>query len=132
MKKCTKCKEDKPFSEYHKNYKNNDGLHYHCKSCRKEETLKQYNLTIDCYNKLVDLQGNKCAICGTTEPKGTSTLNRWYVDHNHVTNEVRGLLCSPCNTGLGNFYDNPDRLRAAADYLDSRGDYRDSKEERPT
>ena len=130
MKKCTKCEELKPLTDFHKNKKNKDGYVYHCKACRKAETLKQYGLTMQCYGRLVDLQGNKCAICGTEEPKGTSTLNRWYVDHNHVTDEVRGLLCSTCNTGLGNFYDNADTLRRAADYLDERGSYANPEEAR--
>ena len=130
MKECTKCKVVKEFKEYHKNKGNLDGYAYHCKSCRKEESLKQYNLTLECYNRLVELQGDCCAICGTKESKGTATLNRWYVDHNHATGEVRGLLCSPCNTGLGNFYDNAETLRRAADYLDTRGSYANPEETR--
>ena len=127
MKKCTKCNKLKDFKNFHKNKGNLDGYAYHCKGCRKEESLKQYNLTLQCYDKLVELQGNRCAICNTEEPKGTSTLNRWYVDHNHETGEVRGLLCSPCNTGLGNFYDNGETLRRAAEYLDQRGSYCEAK-----
>lgn len=132
VKKCSKCKIEKPLESFHKNIRAPEGRHYHCKSCRKEESLIQYNLTISSYDKLVKLQGNKCAICGTSEPKGTSTLNRWYVDHNHETGEVRGLLCSPCNTGLGNFYDNAEVLRRAAKYLDSRGSYANKKKEGQT
>ena len=132
MKKCTICKIDKPLTDFHKSSSNKDGHRGDCKACRKAESLKQYGLTMQCYDRLVELQGNQCAICGTTEPKGTSTLNRWYVDHNHHTDEVRGLLCSTCNTGLGNFYDNADTLRRAADYLDDRGSYANPKETRKT
>ncbi|MFB7115757.1 endonuclease VII domain-containing protein [Streptomyces sp. NPDC056291] len=55
-----------------------------------------------------------CQICGTRAP-GDST---WHVDHCHSTGAVRGLLCRPCNLGLGMFRDDPDRLRAAAEYLE--------------
>jgi len=40
------------------------------------------------------------------------------VDHCHTTGEVRGLLCNRCNTGIGQFKDNPNILRSAARYLD--------------
>ena len=60
-----------------------------------------------------DAQGGLCAICGRKQPE------KWLaVDHDHETGVIRGLLCSRCNSGLGQFKDNPDRLRLAADYLE--------------
>lgn len=55
----------------------------------------------------------QCAICGTT--RDYQALG---VDHCHTTMKLRGLLCSNCNTGLGQFQDNPTLLRLAADYLE--------------
>jgi hypothetical protein len=52
-----------------------------------------------------------CGICG-----GLSE----HLDHDHVTGKIRGPLCGHCNLMLGHAKDDPDRLRAAAEYLESR------------
>ena len=44
-------------------------------------------------------------------------------DHNHETNEFRGWLCNGCNSGLGQFGDNPEVLKRAYFYLKKRGHY---------
>lgn len=120
---CTKCNEEKSLDNYHKNKGNSDGYHYHCKACRKEETLKTYGLTLEDYDVLLEKQQGCCAICGTTEPRGTSTAGRFYVDHNHETGEVRGLLCNDCNTALGLFKDSTELLARSIVYLQERGSY---------
>lgn len=66
------------------------------------------------HSEFLDLQKRhegSCAICG-----GTS-VNGLHLDHNHVTNKVRGLLCCNCNLGLGNFRDDPKLLEKAIQYL---------------
>lgn len=58
-----------------------------------------------------DLKLNKsCEICGSSD-----SLK---VDHDHVTMEVRGILCHNCNVALGHMKDSPGLLRKAADYLE--------------
>jgi hypothetical protein len=52
----------------------------------------------------------------THAPRGCH--RRLSVDHCHVTNKVRWLLCSKCNVGLGQFDDDPELLREAANCLD--------------
>lgn len=42
-------------------------------------------------------QDYRCAICGKHQSEGKSRL---HVDHDHITNRVRGLLCYSCNTKL--------------------------------
>lgn len=77
---------------------------------------------------MLDDQDNRCAICSLEFRE----KRRPCIDHDHnccqgdraCSECVRGLLCSTCNTGLGNFRDNPDLLEAAIVYLGltTRGD----------
>jgi hypothetical protein len=80
----------------------------------RRRRMAQYGLTVDAYDALLAEQGGCCAICG--DPPGKRPLA---VDHDHETGDVRGLLCLPCNTGLGLFRDDLERLAAAAAYLDA-------------
>ena len=67
---------------------------------------------------MLEEQGGACAICRSTSPGGKG---RFHVDHDHVTQEIRGLLCHGCNTTLGQVKDSPAALRAAAEYLEDYG-----------
>jgi hypothetical protein len=82
---------------------------------RRRYALKStYGLTIEQYDFILESQGNCCAICKTDTPNGKG---RFHVDHDHATNEVRGLLCHHCNLALGNFKDNVSTLLSAIEYL---------------
>lgn len=72
---------------------------------------KGYGLSLEDFDALHEIQGGVCAICG--KDKGTTLV----VDHCHATNKVRGLLCHPCNRGLGMFKDNARLLANAIAYL---------------
>lgn len=63
--------------------------------------------------EMVAEAGGRCEICGTTDPGKRG----WMIDHCHDTGAVRGVLCSPCNVGIGMLGDDIDRLRAAVAYL---------------
>jgi hypothetical protein len=79
---------------------------------RDRERARRYGISLEELRAIFERQGNACAIC---KRSGV----RLYIDHCHVTRMVRRLLCGKCNTGLGFFGDDPDRLRAAADYLEA-------------
>jgi hypothetical protein len=87
----------------------------------------KYRLSLEAYRGLLRKQGGKCAICESESP-ADRRLGRFHVDHDHACCPgsrscgkcVRGLLCRGCNTALGNFGDDPERLIAAASYLMSR------------
>jgi hypothetical protein len=120
---CTVCAQVKPLSEFYAAASNFDGLQVTCKTCtkqrRREQTIRSYGITPEEYDALLASQGGGCAICGVAEnPSGL----RLPVDHDHATGEVRGILCSNCNSGIGMLGDNPDRVIAAAAYLLERAD----------
>ena len=83
--------------------------------------LAIHGMTIADYLGLLEKQGGKCAICGSFAPR-MKKAKRLYVDHCHVTDMVRGLLCCRCNTALSMADDSPERLRAAAAYLERPND----------
>lgn len=80
----------------------------------------QYGLEPGQFDAMLDKQDGKCAVC--QESFGDTTP---HVDHDHTCCPgrracgkcIRGLLCGRCNSGLGSFKDDPDRLRLAAQYL---------------
>ena len=104
-----------------------------CTSClqktqRERNTFKsrvyryrvRYGITFVEYERLVDVQNGQCAICLTLNAK-SGTTHPLYVDHNHQTGRVRGLLCYRCNAVLGWMQDDPILFRQAAQYLESSG-----------
>lgn len=78
-----------------------------------------YGLTVEQFDELLASQGGACAICGKPADltPGVRT-DQWNIDHCHETGAVRGILCSPCNIGIGQLGDDPARLRAALRYLE--------------
>ncbi len=79
----------------------------------RDRCLRRYGIDLTTYEAMAEAQGYKCAICPTPHTEASPL----YVDHCHVTGQVRGLLCPRCNTGLGNFKDHPGYLLAAVEYL---------------
>ena len=79
--------------------------------CRK---LKKYNLTIEQYNEMFEKQNGCCAICDKHQSELTQILG---IDHNHTTGDVRGLLCTQCNSAIGMVKESIELLEKCKQYL---------------
>lgn len=129
MKICSNCNIEKPKIEFYPRKNRKIGIESKCKDCynqwkrayrarnkhitRAQNKKRNPGWDINRYNEYVELQNNRCAICNTNNP----ILSDWCCDHDHNTNQARGLLCVNCNAGLGYFKDNPESLQSAIEYL---------------
>jgi Recombination endonuclease VII len=116
-KYCRRCDTIKPLSEWHKNVRQSDGLTSYCKACRREigrlgHLKRTFGLSPEDLAALIAAQGGTCAICDGPPQ---------HIDHDHDSGKVRGVLCGPCNMGLGQFQDEAARLLRAAAYLRRHG-----------
>ncbi len=68
------------------------------------------------YEELFKEQDGVCAIC--KQPEQSKRYKTLCVDHNHDTEQIRGLLCSTCNRALGLFKDSKEVLNKAIQYLE--------------
>jgi len=74
------------------------------KFIRRELNLqRRYGLSLDDYDAMFSKQQGCCAICGRHQ---SDLGKRFHVDHNHSNEEIRGLLCTSCNTTLGRLENN--------------------------
>jgi hypothetical protein len=87
---------------------------YHLKS--------KYGITPEQRDELIAAQGGCCYLCDDPLVEGAI-----HVDHDHACcpaksrscgNCIRGLACQKCNQGIGQFGDDPERMRRAADRLE--------------
>ena len=122
MLSCTKCKTEKPAtSEYFPLHnKKRNGLDSWCRACRSEYRNancrgKFRNVISDAKLQEIKSSTTECVICGDA--------GLLVVDHDHVTGQVRGMLCNHCNRGLGHFRDDPTLLEFAAQYLYASADH---------
>jgi hypothetical protein len=131
---CSGCDQWKPRSDFHRTtFHRPEALCANCREIRRQqalvaienagnqptaiakrdrlfaERLIRYNLTYERYEQMFQTQNGRCAICLQPRPL--------VIDHDHATGRVRGLLCSACNTGIGQLGDAAERVRAAAEYL---------------
>jgi hypothetical protein len=106
-------------------------LHPECKKCSTKRTVKygrknpikrrlatlknRFGINIEQYEDILKKQKFRCAICNRHQDEFDRRLA---IDHVHdSTKRIRGLLCSSCNQGIGNFHDNIKILKKAIGYL---------------
>jgi len=80
----------------------------------------EWGLVPEDYYRMLKEQNDKCLICGIDEDtyKKTSVhQQRFVIDHCHLTDTLRGLLCSKCNQGIGLLNDSSEVTRKASIYL---------------
>lgn len=84
---------------------------------RKNQRMRKYGISAKDYEEMWDKQNGRCLICGEKkENKGK--YNSLFVDHNHETGKVRGLLCQRCNFLIGQARDDVKVLKSAIKYLE--------------
>ena len=84
------------------------------KNGQRESKLKcKYGLSHEDWLAMWEGQDGKCKIC----EKPFINLSKAFVDHDHKTGKIRGLLCSKCNGGIGFFDDNQKLIMRAINYL---------------
>jgi hypothetical protein len=75
--------------------------------------IYRHGITSEEKNRMIQSQDGKCMICKQTFRSAAST----HLDHDHLTKQIRDVLCNKCNLMLGLANDIPERLEAASQYL---------------
>ena len=86
---------------------------------RKRQLSIKYNLSDEEYSKMFSEQGGICAICGNPETANRNGIvKQLTVDHNHITRQIRGLLCQKCNSAIGYLGEDIEIFRNAISYIE--------------
>ena len=110
-----RAKDRGKYNQYQSDWKSNN-----IDKVRRYKWKMRFGITPEQYNELLIVQGGVCAVCGKPKSKKHNKSNRdqmLSVDHDHITDQVRGLLCQDCNIAIGYFHDDSTRLQKAIKYL---------------
>lgn len=135
---CTRCGTFKPWEEFHARQHGKNGRASICAECGRvarrqyradnlervratdrayeqrigRHTKRRYGLGREEWEAQVAAQGGLCAVCGR-KPR-----RRLVGDHCHLTGTFRGIVCDQCNIAMGQTGDDPEILRALADWIE--------------
>lgn len=101
-------KNKEKISQYGKEYREKNPLY------SRKQSLKRFGLSLEDFYEMIKIQNNSCSICGNEFKKYSDA----HLDHNHITNKHRGLLCSSCNTSIGLVKENTVTLNSMINYLE--------------
>lgn len=111
-KQCAKCGLVKPAGEFAVYRAANDGLGRFCRACDiMYSRSRRYGLPE--HRARAMASATECECCGEQFP----TSRHQHIDHRHSDGAVRGVLCSRCNTVLGNCGESTEILTRLCDYL---------------
>lgn len=119
LKKCEICGEIKKLQSYGFRFFRRAAFAQYlpiCSRCYSRIVmLKKFGLSDKDYEEMLRKANYKCQICRSPVSRGK--VKTLVMDHCHVTNKVRGILCNQCNSGIGLFKESATMLRLAIDYL---------------
>lgn len=119
LRVCRGCNKSKEQKEFRRISRGKPTTQPDCKECRSYKEFvrglkRNYGITPAQYEEMLIAQDNRCACCGAHE---SEFKRRLHVDHDHVTGQVRALLCTRCNPLVGFAKEDAKRLEMAATYL---------------
>ena len=122
---CIDCKKEKHTKSYYRR-PDNKRLLRRCKDCHRiviqkyreetpnysrERSLRKYGITLTDYSRMFLEQQGSCAMCRRRSER------QLCVDHDHMTNKVRALLCNSCNALIGFAQEDVQLLKSAIEYI---------------
>lgn len=106
--KARRIKAASEWNQERKDLRNKRSRELYSKRYRIKKFAKQYKVTEDEMRYWLNI--TTCQLCGSD--------NKLTIDHCHKTGNIRGRLCTRCNTGVGMFCEDPVLMRQAALYIE--------------
>jgi hypothetical protein len=117
--KCRPCKNTDQL-EYIRKYRAEHPEMYSPEYMRKWHLANKYGITMEEYDRMLDSQGGRCAVCNV-QPNEAA----FHVDHDHACCPgvkscgkcIRGILCRNCNVALGFLKDSGQIIKNMLNYI---------------
>lgn len=137
LRTCRVCQRSRPIDAFPFRVRGGGVRRYECRACtlvkntqwrdankdrvqsqsRARELKKKYGITAEQFAAMLASQRGVCAICLGNPRGGRTSSSTLCVDHDAQTGRVRGLLCAPCNQGIGLLRHGVQNLERAVKYL---------------